>query len=264
MIIGFIGTGTITTSVVRGLLNTGSDVERIWVSPRNAERASALADEFQQVAIASSNQVVIDSSDLICLAIRPQIFEEVLAPLQFRDGVPVVSFVATWPLEEVRRCVIPATEVFRMVPLPSVERGEGPIALYPRDENVEATFQNVGTVVPVDSEDDLHSLWAVTAMMAPYFSLLDNFSSWLRGRGLSGKQSDVFVSSFFAALGETSRSACGAGFEPLSIEHATEGGLNEQLRRELAARDWFGQPKRGLDLILDRLEGRATLADKLK
>lgn len=263
MIIGFIGTGTITESVVRGLHSTESPFERIMVSPRNAERAAALSSAFPDIEVATDNQAVIDGSDIVCIAVRPQIAADVLAPLDFSPEKIVVSFVATVSVEALGPLVSPATRLYRMVPIPAVERGEGPVILFPPDEELQARFGGLGTIVPVASESDLHALWAVTALMAPYFGLLDAVSAWLRRRGLEGADADVYTSAFFDALSTTARSVHGEGFDALATEHATLGGLNEQLRRELAANDWFSLPERGLDLILDRLEARATLDDTL-
>tara|TARA_R110001599_G_scaffold8651_3_gene41945 strand:- start:28935 stop:29741 length:807 start_codon:yes stop_codon:yes gene_type:complete len=264
VIIGFIGTGAITESVVRGLHSKGSPFERILVSPRNAQRASTLASGFSDVTIAADNQAVIDESDIVCIAVRPQIAEKVLAPLEFPSHKTVLSFVATLSFESLRPWVAPAACLFRMVPIPAVERGEGPVILFPPDEDLQELFAGLGTIVPVTSESDLHSLWAVTAFMAPYFGLLHAVSAWLRRRGLEPADADIFTSAFFDALSTTARAVHGEGFDELAREHATLGGLNEQLRRELAANDWFGLTAHGLDLILDRLEGRATLEDILR
>jgi len=42
MKLGFVGTGAITESVVRGLVKAGNDVEVITLSPRNADVAARL------------------------------------------------------------------------------------------------------------------------------------------------------------------------------------------------------------------------------
>lgn len=58
---GFIGIGTINSAVIRGLLSASTvqlAPNTITVSPRNAQRAAALAEQFpQHVKVASTNQV---------------------------------------------------------------------------------------------------------------------------------------------------------------------------------------------------------------
>ncbi|MGO8658826.1 NAD(P)-binding domain-containing protein, partial [Rhizobium ruizarguesonis] len=63
-------------------------------SPRSAHIAATLADEFAAVRIAKDNQDVVERSDMVFLAIRPQVAEEVVRALSFRDSQMVVSLVA--------------------------------------------------------------------------------------------------------------------------------------------------------------------------
>lgn len=46
--------------------------------------ASRLADKFPIVRVGADNQDVVDSADIVFLAIRPQIAEEVITELRFR------------------------------------------------------------------------------------------------------------------------------------------------------------------------------------
>ncbi len=80
--IGFIGTGTITEAVVSGLCTLAEPPARIMVSPRNAARAQSLSERFQQVTVAPDNQSVVDSSDVVCIAICPGIANDVLEALE--------------------------------------------------------------------------------------------------------------------------------------------------------------------------------------
>jgi pyrroline-5-carboxylate reductase len=118
MKLGFIGTGAITSAIVTGLnaLDAGQDV--ISVSPRNAEVAAGLAVRFPNVAVAASNQAVLDGSDVVMLAIRPHLTGEVLSDLRFRPDHQVISLMAITPLERVSTLVAPASKVVRALPLP--------------------------------------------------------------------------------------------------------------------------------------------------
>lgn len=84
MNLGFVGTGAITSAIVTGLNASDAGRDGILVSPRNAEVAAALAARFPNVAVAASNQAVLDGSDVVMLAIRPQVTVEVLSSLEFR------------------------------------------------------------------------------------------------------------------------------------------------------------------------------------
>jgi pyrroline-5-carboxylate reductase len=84
MKLGFVGTGAITSAIVTGLNASDAGRDSILVSPRNAEVAAALTAKFPNVAVAESNQAVLDGSDVVILAIRPQVTVEVLSDLKFR------------------------------------------------------------------------------------------------------------------------------------------------------------------------------------
>jgi hypothetical protein len=126
MRLGFIGTGTIAAAIVEGLSKAEVSSLEIVVSPRNATIAQELEARFANVRVAKSNQTVLDASDLVVLAVRPQVAEEVLRGLRFRRVHHVVSLVATWPIDRVRSMVAPATTVARAAPLPFVANLIGP------------------------------------------------------------------------------------------------------------------------------------------
>src|SRR5690349_13221878 len=118
MTLGIIGTGTMASAVVEGLRSAG-DSSSILLSPRNAITASALAERFPGVAVSSSNQEVLDHSDTVLLAVRPQVAENVLSVLRFRPDQQILSIIAIFDLERLRALVSPARRIVRAVPLPS-------------------------------------------------------------------------------------------------------------------------------------------------
>lgn len=95
--IGFIGTGTITQHMVRGLKASALAEMRIILSPRNLAVAQELSEALPGVQIAADNQDVLDRADLILLAVRPQVAAEVIRPLTFAPHKPVISLIATLP-----------------------------------------------------------------------------------------------------------------------------------------------------------------------
>ena len=49
-------------------------IEGIVLSPRNSTKAAALQAKFPElITVASSNQAVVDTSDVVVLALRPQV-----------------------------------------------------------------------------------------------------------------------------------------------------------------------------------------------
>src|SRR5262249_14739752 len=151
MKLGFVGCGTIAAAMVTGLRGAGRS-DAILLSPRNAEIAAALAEKFPGVRIAKDNQVVLDASDLVVLAVRPPILEGVLSGLRSRPDHQVLSLVATVTLDYLKSKTAPAAKVVRAVPLPSVAQRRGPTAIFPPDADIAALFDALGTAIPLKEE----------------------------------------------------------------------------------------------------------------
>jgi pyrroline-5-carboxylate reductase len=173
MKLGFVGTGAITSAMVTGLRSGVVEQFPILLSPRNSAIAADLADRFPNVLIASSNQDVVDNSEIVLFAIRPQIALEVISQLQFRPEHRVISVVAGFSLRRVSDLVAPATKVTRAVPLPSVAQRHGTTAIYPPDPIVADLFSTLGAAIEVEREDEFDALCAATATAASYFAFAD-------------------------------------------------------------------------------------------
>lgn len=148
MVVGFVGCGTISAAVVKGMCQALNGAVEIVVSPRNPQVAAALAKEFPaRVTIATDNQAVLDASDVVCIGVTPQIYEEVLKSLSFRAEHIVISFMSTVKISSLVPLVAPATSsiflclryamfdtdivraaaVVRMIPMPPIAKCLGTI-----------------------------------------------------------------------------------------------------------------------------------------
>ncbi|MEX3934027.1 NAD(P)-binding domain-containing protein [Paraburkholderia phymatum] len=105
MRLGFIGTGIITKAVVTGMCRFGVPFDGISLSPRNPNAAAELATLDERIRVCASNQEVLENSDVVCLAVVPQIASEVLGELEFGSRHHIVSFIAGISLAELRRVI---------------------------------------------------------------------------------------------------------------------------------------------------------------
>jgi pyrroline-5-carboxylate reductase len=262
--IGIIGTGAIAEAVVIGLCNKADPPTKIILSPRNKQRAEQLAERFSNVEIASDNQAVITGSDIVFLAVRPQIVEDVSKGLSFTAEQQVVSFISGTSIKQLEVLIEPAKYIVRMIPLPAIARHEGPILLSPPSQEIAELFQEMGSLVQVEQEDQLESLCAVTGLMAPYFGLLDQCVGWLSSNGIDKSKAFDFVGALFEALGRTPRGSTDKDFSIVASEHATPKGFNEQALRELTKMGWYRNVSEVLDLLSLRLAGKAGFEDGVR
>lgn len=253
MRLGFVGTGAITSAIVTGL-NTAGGGDTILVSPRNAETAAALAAKFPNVTIAASNQAVLDGSDVVMLAIRPQVATEVLSELTFRADHHVISLMAITPLEQVRAMVAPARTVTRAVPLPLVANRCGPTPIFPPDQVAASIFNRIGTAIEATSADQFIAFSTATATMAPYFTFAEEIAAWLTGRGVPAADARRYVATVFQGLGNIAATSQEHSLAALAGEFATRGGINEQVLAHMKARGAFDALSEGLDAVLHRMK----------
>ncbi|SIR14399.1 pyrroline-5-carboxylate reductase [Rhizobium sp. RU20A] len=254
--IGFIGTGAITEAMVRGLLAEPAATARIVVSARNAQTAARLAADFPAVEIAADNQAIVDAADLVILAIRPQIAEEVVRPLVFRAGQAVISLVAAVDRERVADWIGAPVNLTQAIPLPFVARRIGVTAIFPPDPLAERLFGILGTPVPCASREEYQLLAAASAMMATYFGIMDETVRWLGAKGMPDEAARTYVTALFADLSVSARDTDLPSFAELSHEYATKGGLNEQVHDDFRRHGGASAITSALERVLARIEGK--------
>ena len=250
---GFVGTGRITTALVEGLCTAQDPPAAVLVSPRNAEKATRLAAKFSQVEVAASNQAVVDGCDCVFLAVLAEVASDVLSELHFRPDQTVVSLIAMKPIDEMRKLVKPAHKVARAVPLPTVARHLGPILIYPDDPQISGIFSKIGKPIALSNERHLSILWTITALLAPFYTLMEETSRWATKVGVDRQIAGAYTASMFHALSALAADAPDGDFSDLLAEAATPGGLNEQALAQIRKQGGYKAVLDALDSVLIRL-----------
>lgn len=264
--IGVIGVGTIAYSIVEGFC-TAYDVDlasplsagnlHFMLSPRGAIKSAALAETFPgRVTVCRSNQEVIDRSEWVFLTILPRDAEAILGPLKFRPDQKILSIMSDHPIEQVREWTGPVAKIIRMVPLPMTAIHVGPIAYTPADLEIREMFAPLGQLIELSDQKQLSVISALSSVMAPFFRVLYETSSWGASQGIPESAAIDYMTSFFEGIcvrTRTERSIDGVKF--LAGE-MTPGGLNEMAFRALEADDAFASWRRALDGVMNRLKNR--------
>jgi pyrroline-5-carboxylate reductase len=252
MFIGVLGVGAIGSAIVTGLCDDVDDPPGVLLSPRNAEIAGGLARRFATVEVAADNQAVVDGAPVVLVCVRPQVAQAVLAGLRFPADRVVISAMAGVRVQELQRLVAPATDVARVIPLPSVARRDGITPVHPPNAAAAALFDRLGETVEVADAEAFEAFSASTATIAAHFAYLNAIAAWLESQGVPEPAATRYVASIFAGLAEAT--ASGDSFDQLARDHATAGGINEQFLDELERGGTFEHVRLGLDRILERLK----------
>lgn len=257
--LGFIGTGAITEAVVSGLCHPDLPTCVITVSPRGAYQARRLADTFPNVTIGATNQQVIDRSDIVFLALRPQVAEKAIRELVFKAEQSIVSFIATVSTEDIQTWIPRPVKITQAVPLPFVGARLGATVVFPPEPDIAALFNRLGTAVEVNNVSELELLLTVSALMGTYFGLLEQASKWLCSRGIQGNDADAYLRQLHVGLAN-SLTTRNLDFAALRNEFSTKGGLNEQLFDVFSRQGGLAALENGLDAVLNRVRKGTSAA----
>jgi len=250
MRIGIIGTGIIASAIVTGFCtkNTGHD---FFVSPRNAERAAALAEKFSEVTVCASNRDVLDNAEWIFICLLKKDFGA-LHELKFSKKHKVVNISAEMRLPDLRNMIGETVLLAHVIPLPFIADGIGPILVFPEIAEVGKLFEPVGNVHFANTQSDVHTLQIVTGLMSAYNMLLNEIVGFSDEQGIEHDVSVKFLCSLFNAL--CIRAASIENCDLIELAHEmTPGGYNEQAMNELVDNGAIGAWRTALDGLLARL-----------
>jgi pyrroline-5-carboxylate reductase len=137
--------------------------------------------------------------------------------------------------------------------MPPIEKGLGPIPIYPPDTSVESFFGQIGTAIPVLDEQLFTTFSACSAVMASFFEIVATLARWMESKGVDSQSAAAYATSMIHALSSLALDADESQLQELSAECLTKGGLNEQVLHECQNEDWFDVIPAKLDRILMRL-----------
>ena len=260
--VGFVGTGKISSCLVRGFAGAGahSRPRRILVSPRNEDKARALATEFPGlVEIARDNAQVVSESDVVFIGLLPAVARSELPTLPFggaEGGKLVVSMMAAVDIEEMKSLTgVSADRIVRTVPLPSSSRREGPILVHPKLPRFDELLSVVGTPVGCATEEEMKPLICLTGHISSFFELMRTTQAFMESEGVDQATARLYVSSFYSSLARATELS-GESLADMAVEARTPGGINEQCMRILGSSQHFSMQQQSLAAILRRLRGQ--------
>jgi pyrroline-5-carboxylate reductase len=239
MTLGFVGVGEIVSHVVRALFTGPNPPAEVLLSPRSTHRSSALAQSFPGARVCSSNQEVVDGSDIVFIGVLPGQAEEVVKDLKFRSDQTVVSLAARIYPEVVAQWVAPASRVCQLIPLPFISLHVGPLVTYPNLPEVSELFDGIGELVSVETGDQLRVLSCASAMMSSFFAFTNTGVDWAIENGLDGDVAMKYMYSLMKANAHEGLLTALADRHELVPGHETPGGLNEYNRTTLEQAGMF-------------------------
>ena len=253
MKLGFIGTGQITKAVINGIIDSKINFSKIYISKRNLKIAKILSKKSKKIVIIKDNQKILNLSNWIFLAITPHVGNQIIKKLKFKKNHTIVSFISTIKMNELKRFIKVKATVVRAIPLPPISLRKGPVPIFPPNKKVKIFFNKLGNTIEINNENLSLNFWANSAMMAPFYEMLQTLSEWLIKKGVKRDSSQKYITSLFVALAEDALNKS-KDLKKLVKESQTPKGLNQQAVTELRKLGFYKSLNKVSESILKRLK----------
>lgn len=159
--IGFIGSGNMAQAMISGLANNFPDIHKnIFVSDNDLDKARLICEQFS-TNLSSTNIDVLKHSDVIVLAVKPNIYGKVLTEIKdyITNDQIIISIAPGISMQYIEDFFSIPVKVIRTMPNTPVFVGEGMIAIS-SNEHVTRTeldfvinlFHSIGTVDEIDEK----------------------------------------------------------------------------------------------------------------
>lgn len=178
--IGFIGGGNMARSLIAGLITDGVKPSHILASALTEETRQALEQHFA-IKTTGDNQQVVDNSDIIVLAVKPQVLKLVASQLQLpeKKSPLFLTVAAGIPIASLRNWLGSQSSIIRAMPNTPALVQAGATGLYAASEVsaeqrdiAESIMRTAGLVQWVEDENLMDAVTAVSGSGPAYYFLV--------------------------------------------------------------------------------------------
>ncbi|GMQ84412.1 MAG: pyrroline-5-carboxylate reductase [Gammaproteobacteria bacterium] len=179
--LAFIGAGNMARSLIGGLIADGWDPASISVSDPDSRQLATLASHFQ-VHTNTDNHSVAENSEVMVLAVKPQIIQEVAKDLRVtvqKQAPLVISIAAGIRSADLQRWLGGNCALVRCMPNTPALVQSGATALYPSEQVsteqkdlAETILRAVGLALWVEDEALMDAVTALSGSGPAYFFLV--------------------------------------------------------------------------------------------
>lgn len=267
MRIGFIGSGTMASAIVRGIVKDGVvAAEDVIVTDLHAQAAQALARETGVDVVETNEEVVeqVGPGGLVVLAVKPQVIPSVLPSLRdplAENSTVVVSIAAGTPLATLADQLAPGQPIVCVMPNVNAQIGAGVAALCGNEhvseeqlDEVVSVFDAVGMALTLP--EAMFSTYTAIAGSSPAFAFafIDALArGGVRG-GLPKAQATRIAAQAVAGSAQLVLARLGDGVSPKDLEDAvcSPAGTTIAGTVELDEAGFTAAVLRGVQAVIDR------------
>lgn len=201
--LGFIGCGNMGRAMMSGVLDKGwTTAERVVIHTHRKETMDALVAQYG-VAVADSNRALAENADIIVLAVKPNIYADVLADIRevLTEGQIVLAIAPAYSIASIAALVQnEGVRVARAMPNTPAQIGEGMAGLAFSDNMtgaeralVQSFFESFGKVAVV-REDAMHAVGSVSGSSPAFvYMVIEGMAEGAIKLGIPAKDAYTFA-----------------------------------------------------------------------
>jgi pyrroline-5-carboxylate reductase len=232
--IGFLGAGKMTASLVKRLIETETvSANHIFVSSRTQGKVIKLNEHFG-VNMSATNENLVDSVDIIVVAVKPQDFTEAVESIAsvFKDNQVVISLAAGLELKTLERLVSQVRWV-RVMPNTPSKLGHGVIG-YCTNEKEDPALQSLvsdflmpfGYVISVEEGDSFDTVLVSAACGTGFIlELMSYWIDWIEERGFTPEEARQITNNTFLGAAILAEESDKTSIENLIADVASKKGV---------------------------------------
>lgn len=201
--ISFIGGGNMAQALISGLISCGIKPELITVSaPSNETREQYAAQQMRTVDASSNPKQAVIDADVVVLAVKPQMMQQVVS--EFADALDkqlVISVAAGLSTDILSNMLGGYSNIVRAMPNTPSKIQMGATGLYATDNITDeqkqlasAVMEASGLVMWVDDEEQMHAVTAVAGSAPAYvFYFIESMIDGAVALGLDKEQASALA-----------------------------------------------------------------------
>lgn len=228
--LGILGVGNMGQAIVKALLESNTfSPDRIHFSNRSPGKIEKVK-KLYGIQSHSTNEELVDASDIVIIAVKPQDLEEALEPCRnsFTADQIVVSLAAGVDFKSLRR-LIPEGHLTRVMLNTPVFVRKGVVGFFSENDLYEQAirdlFEPLGEVVKLEEGDPFEAFTVASSSGTGFiFEIMSYWQDWIEEHGVSPEEAKRIVVQTFlgtAALAQSSQES----FEELQNKVTSKKGM---------------------------------------
>lgn len=232
--IGFIGAGNMAQALIEGWLSENlTTAGEVFVSNRTPGKLQRLTEQFK-VTSCSTNEEVVDKSDIVILAMKPQDLEQAVEPIAsaFNDDQIVISLAAGIQLRKLKRMLPGNKNLVRVMANTPARVKRGTFAYCTPASNIRVDmwmkrmFQPLGYVIKLEEGDPFEAFSvASSAGVGFIYEMMIYWQEWIEEHGVDPAVAQSITVNTFLGTAALAAQTQGQSLEELQAKVTSKKGI---------------------------------------